>query len=156
MRGGKREERILGSADFPNFFRKPYGAGWALVGDAGYHKDPVTAQGITDAFRDAALLTEAIDEGFRGGRLLEALACYEAKRNTAAMPMFEFTCQVAAMEPQSPEMHALVGALRGNQAGIDRFLGVLAGTTAFADFFSEDNIGQIMASRRESAASAIN
>ena len=40
----------MGATDIPNFFRKPYGSGWALVGDAGYHKDPYTAQGITDAF----------------------------------------------------------------------------------------------------------
>jgi flavin-dependent dehydrogenase len=154
MRGGKREERILGSADFPNFFRKPYGPGWALVGDAGYHKDPLTAQGISDAFRDAALLADAIDEGFRGGRLLDALAGYETKRNAAAKPMFDFTCQVAAMEPPSPEMQALMSALRGNQAQINRFFGVMAGTTAFADFFSEENIGQIMAARPEPALSA--
>ena len=63
---GKREERFVGTADVPNFFRKPYGPGWALVGDAGYHKDPVTAQGMTDAFRDAELLVEAIDAGFSG------------------------------------------------------------------------------------------
>src|SRR5258706_4410935 len=53
LRNGKQEERFVGTADLPNFFRKPYGPGWALVGDAGYHKDPYTGQGITDAFRDA-------------------------------------------------------------------------------------------------------
>ncbi len=146
MASGRREERIMGSADFPNFFRKPYGPGWALVGDAGYHKDPLTAQGITDAFRDAGLLAGAIDDGFRDGRLMDALAGYEAKRNAAAKPMFDFTCQVAAMEPPPPHMQALMGALRGNQEQIDRFFGVMAGTTAFGDFFSDENIGQIMAS----------
>jgi flavin-dependent dehydrogenase len=40
MRAGKRAERFVGTVDLPNFFRKPYGPGWALVGDAGYHKDP--------------------------------------------------------------------------------------------------------------------
>ena len=44
----------------------PTDPGWALVGDAGYHKDPNTAQGITDAFRDAELLAEAIDAGLAG------------------------------------------------------------------------------------------
>ena len=42
-----------GTGDLPGFFHKPYGPGWALVGDAGYHKHPITAFGITDAFRDA-------------------------------------------------------------------------------------------------------
>ena len=51
-----------------NFFRKPYGPGWALVGDAGYNKDPITAQGITDAFRDAGLCSAAADQAFAGAR----------------------------------------------------------------------------------------
>lgn len=54
----------MGTADVPNFFSKPYGSGWALVGDAGYHKDLVTAQGITDAFQHAELLVQAIDAAF--------------------------------------------------------------------------------------------
>ncbi len=53
IRAAKREERIVGTGDLPNFFRKPYGPGWALVGDAGYHKHPITGFGIMDAFRDA-------------------------------------------------------------------------------------------------------
>ena len=44
----------------PNYYRKPYGQGWALVGDAGYHRDPVLAQGISDALRDSGLLAEAL------------------------------------------------------------------------------------------------
>ena len=54
VRGATREARFAGGA-VPNFFRKPFGPGWALVGDAGYTKDPITAQGISDAFRDAEL-----------------------------------------------------------------------------------------------------
>ena len=100
VRHGKREERFVGTADLPNFFRKPYGPGWALVGDSGYHKDPITAQGITDAFRDAELLANAIDEGFSERRPLdEALASYERKRNEKAMPLYEFTCQLASLPP---------------------------------------------------------
>ena len=44
------------SIELPNVVRQPYGPGWALVGDAGYHRDPITGHGITDAFRDAELL----------------------------------------------------------------------------------------------------
>jgi len=54
----------------PNFFRKPYGPGWALIGDAGYNKDFITAQGIHDAFRDAELCVTALDEAFGGVSLL--------------------------------------------------------------------------------------
>ena len=87
VRAGRREERFVGTSSTANFFRKPYGPGWALVGDAGYHKDPSTAQGISDSFRDAELLTEAIDQGFSGRRpLAEALADYERRRNTSVRP----------------------------------------------------------------------
>ena len=79
IRQGKREANFVGTGVLPNFFRKPYGAGWALVGDAGYHKDPQGAQGITDAFRDAELVAEAIDAGLSERQALdEALADYDA------------------------------------------------------------------------------
>ena len=66
VRAGSRAEKFRGSADLRGFFRRPYGPGWALVGDAGYHKNPITAEGITDAFRDAELLADAIDDTFAG------------------------------------------------------------------------------------------
>ena len=104
LRGAKREEPFLGTADQPNFFRRPYGPGWALVGDAGYHRDFTTGLGITDAFRDADLLAEAIDDGFAGRRPLdEALSGYEQQRNEIATPLYEFTCQLAAGELGGPE-----------------------------------------------------
>ena len=55
VRGATREERFHGGS-VPNFFRRPYGPGWALVGDAGYTRDSITAQGISDAFLDAESL----------------------------------------------------------------------------------------------------
>jgi flavin-dependent dehydrogenase len=63
---GKRETRFVGTADLPNFFHQPYGPGWALVGDAGYHRDPITAQGISDAFRGAEFLAGALDDWLAG------------------------------------------------------------------------------------------
>jgi 2-polyprenyl-6-methoxyphenol hydroxylase-like FAD-dependent oxidoreductase len=97
VRAGKREERWMGTADVPNFFRKPWGDGWALVGDAGYMKDPVTGFGITDAFRDAELLATALDEALSGRRPAdEALAAYQEQRDTAAIPIYEFTLQMAS------------------------------------------------------------
>jgi flavin-dependent dehydrogenase len=116
VRQGKREERFVGTADLPNFFRKPSGPGWALVGDAGYHKDPITAQGISDAFRGAETLAEALDAGFSGREPLEAaLARLERKRDEEAMPMYEFTCQLATLEPPPPVMQQLFTALHGTK-----------------------------------------
>jgi flavin-dependent dehydrogenase len=110
VKNGKREERWQGTADVPNFFRKPYGPGWALVGDAGYHRDPVTGLGINDAFRDAELLAAALDEGLSGRTPMEdALAGYEQQRNTIARPMYEFTVAMASGNPP-PEMLAAIEA----------------------------------------------
>ena len=75
LQRARREEKWVGTAGVPNYFRKPYGPGWALVGDAGYDKDPLTAQGISDAFIDAENVAEALDTGFSGrGALEESLA----------------------------------------------------------------------------------
>ena len=68
IRAGRRAERFRGTPDLPSFFRKPYGPGWALVGDAGLLLDPITGQGIGDAFRDAELLAGAVVAGLGGDR----------------------------------------------------------------------------------------
>ncbi|HEX8219633.1 MAG TPA: NAD(P)/FAD-dependent oxidoreductase [Chloroflexia bacterium] len=100
VRAGHREERFYGTGDLPNFFRKPYGPGWALVGDAGYHKDPISARGVSDAMRDAELLAEAVDAGFSGRLPLdEAMGEYERQRNEAARPEYAETCQSASFRP---------------------------------------------------------
>jgi flavin-dependent dehydrogenase len=146
VRNSKQEERILGAGEIPNFFRKPYGPGWALVGDAGYHKDPFTAQGIADAFFGAELLSEAIDAGFSERRPLEeALADYERQRNQDAFPKYELNCQMASFEPPTPEMQQLFMALQGNRAETSRFLGTIVGTVPVPEFFAPENLQRIIA-----------
>jgi flavin-dependent dehydrogenase len=145
LRAGRREEPIRGTGDIPNFFRKPYGAGWALVGDAGYNKDPITAQGITDSFKQAELLAEAIDAGLSGRKPMEeALAEYERRRNEGALPMYELTCQLAALAPPPAEMIQLFEALRENQEEANRFIGVTAGTVPVEEFYAPQNVRRII------------
>ena len=111
LRNAKREERFIGTNDQPNFCRKPYGNGWALVGDAGYHRDFSTGLGIADAFRDCELLTDAIDEGFSGKRPIdEAMADYEANRNEIAEPLYELTIQLISGDQPTPEQFIAFGA----------------------------------------------
>jgi len=130
-----------------NYFRKPYGAGWALVGDAGYNKDPVTAQGISDAFRDAELLADALDAGFTGARPLdEALADYERLRNALVKPMYDYTCLLALLGPPTEEDKLLFMALAENRVEADRFFGALAGTVPVGEFFSSANVERIVSS----------
>jgi 2-polyprenyl-6-methoxyphenol hydroxylase-like FAD-dependent oxidoreductase len=103
--GARREERVAGSGA-ANHFRTPYGPGWALVGDAGYLTDPVTAQGITDAFHDAELCTQAVHETFTASRTYtEAMASYQRRRDARVLPLYEFTTQIGDLaEPPPPEL----------------------------------------------------
>jgi flavin-dependent dehydrogenase len=145
LAGARRESKIFGGST-PNFFRKPFGPGWALVGDAGYLKDPVTAQGIVNAFRDAELVTTAIDAWRSGTRPYDAaMADYQATRDRESLPMFNFTCQLAALEPPPPDFVALLGAVHGNQEATDHFCRINAGVTSPDEFFAEANVGRIFA-----------
>ena len=83
----------------PGRFRKPYGPGWALVGDAGYFKDPFAAHGISDAFRDAELLVDAVAD--------EDLARYERLRDRLSSPLFDVLEQIASYEWDLDSLPAL-------------------------------------------------
>jgi flavin-dependent dehydrogenase len=149
VRRGRREEKWYGTAGVPGYFRKPYGKGWALVGDASYNRDPITAQGMSDAFIDAESLAEALACALAGnGTFEERLAAHETARNERVRPMYEFTTQLATLEAPPPEMQALFGALRGNPDATNAFLSALTGAIPLTDFMSNDNIGRIMAAAR--------
>ena len=80
--------------------RRAHGPGWALVGDAGYHRDAVTGHGISDAFRDAELLAVALDQALRGDAdEAAALAGYQRQRDQALREVFDLTCALAAYPP---------------------------------------------------------
>jgi flavin-dependent dehydrogenase len=122
IRAGRREEPFRGATDLPNFFRKPYGAGWALVGDAGMHKDPYLALGICDAFRDVDMLVEALDAGLAGRREMEpALADYERRRNDDSRDDYWQNLSGARFEPPPAEFMRLRAALRGNPEATRQF-----------------------------------
>ena len=145
VRQGRREEKWYGMAGVPGFFRKPYGKGWALVGDASYTRDPITAQGISDAFIDAAALTEALSTWLSGNGTFEDLMnTHEAARNDRVRPMYDFTNELAALEPPPPEMQALFGALRDNQNATNAFLSAITGAVPLRDFMSKANLDRIL------------
>jgi 2-polyprenyl-6-methoxyphenol hydroxylase-like FAD-dependent oxidoreductase len=83
---------VRGGVDLPNHIRRPHGPGWALVGDAGYHRDPITGHGITDAFRDAELLATALDTGIRDpASEADAMAAYQRTRDAMLRETFDLT-----------------------------------------------------------------
>ncbi len=145
VRAGRRAERFAGTAGIPNYVRKPYGPGWALVGDAGCHKDPITGYGITDAFRDAELLADALDAGLAGRAPMEqALAHYESTRNAAMLDLYRFTCAQARLEGPSEMLLALIRALAGNAEDTSRFMGTIATSVPQAEFYAPANLMRIM------------
>lgn len=147
LQAAKREEKWFGTAGLPNYFRQAFGPGWALVGDAGYNKDPITAQGISDAFVDAENLTNALDDGWSGRLPLDdALAEYQSSRDRRAKPMYDFTCQLATLEPPPPPMQGLFAALRGNQDATNEFYSALTGSRPLPAFMNPENLDRIMAS----------
>jgi 2-polyprenyl-6-methoxyphenol hydroxylase-like FAD-dependent oxidoreductase len=145
VRAATRVERFTAAA-VPNFFRVPYGPGWVLVGDAGYTKDPITAQGMPDAFLDAERVAAALDDVFTGRRPFdEALRDAHQARDAHAMPVYEFTTTLATLAPPPPEQVQLLAAASGNQAATDGFVSLTTGVLSPADYFSDENVGSILA-----------
>ena len=100
LRHARRTSPVQGVLRQPNQLRQAFGPGWALVGDAGYYRDAITAYGISDAFRDAKLLAVALDQAL-GAEAEEttALAAYQQQRDHALREIFEITCRLAAYPP---------------------------------------------------------
>jgi menaquinone-9 beta-reductase len=103
---GLAESRLRGFPGHQGFFRQAHGPGWALVGDAGYFKDPLTAHGITDALRDAELLARAIDDGSS-----EAFVQYQEQRDMASLELFETTDAIASFTWNLADVRVLHEAL---------------------------------------------
>jgi 2-polyprenyl-6-methoxyphenol hydroxylase-like FAD-dependent oxidoreductase len=144
LHGARREARLFGAAT-PNFFRKPFGPGWVLVGDAGYLKDPITAQGITDAFGDSERCARALHEALSGTRPFDdAMGAFQRERDEHVLPMYEFTCQLATMAPPPSEAQQLFAAVATNQGAMDAFARMNAGTISPAQFFAPENVAAIM------------
>jgi flavin-dependent dehydrogenase len=146
VRAGRRAEGFSGAANLPNLLRRPYGPGWALVGDAGCHKDPYLALGICDAFRDADLLVDAIDLGLTARQPLdEAMADYERRRNEATLAEFQMNLDLARFTPFPADQQRLQSALHGNQEATNRFFMAREGMIPPETFFNPDNLQRILA-----------
>ena len=96
VRGADQTSPVRGMLRMPNHVRRAFGPGWALVGDAGYHRDAITGHGISDAFRDAELLASALDTALRDpAEETAALTAYGRDRDRLARPVLDLTCELA-------------------------------------------------------------
>jgi flavin-dependent dehydrogenase len=149
VRAGRQAERFYGCADLPNFYRKPYGSGWALIGDAGVHKDPYLALGICDGMRDAMFLAEAIGEGLGGTRTLSnALADFESRRNEASAADYENNVTSARFTPSPPEFLAVRAAVRDKPEEATRLIKAQMRMIDPASFFNSQNLQRLLSTTR--------
>ncbi|MCM3921470.1 NAD(P)/FAD-dependent oxidoreductase [Frankia sp. AiPs1] len=143
LRAATRTERFRGLRYADSFYRRSHGPGWALVGDAGYHKDPLTAWGITDAFRHAELLAEALHRGLSGESPIDgAVADYVARRDRASAGTFAFTVAVAALT-LPPFLHATLSAATRSPAYRAKFFAMVGGGYPGEEFFAPDHLAAL-------------
>lgn len=107
----RRTSRLMGLSSHESFYRKPFGPGWALVGDAGYYRDPLLGQGINDALRDAEALAGALHGVFSGAQEWDsALDAYEKQRNAATGMLYNLTALLCKDLNPSPEVLQMLAA----------------------------------------------
>jgi flavin-dependent dehydrogenase len=145
LRAGKRADNFITGRLPRCFFRKPYGPGWALTGDAGAAYEYSTAQGITNALRQAQLIADAIDDGLAGRKPMEAaLADFERVRNEIEYPYYDFTYHQGTFQPPPPETVPLFGAMARSPRATSEFFGLFAQTMSPAAFFAPESVERIM------------
>ena len=149
LAAGRREERFFGTADLPNFYRQSSGAGWALVGDAAFHRDPVTGQGIGDAFDDAEAVAQAVHQGLAGTEPMEsALARCQAERDIRTRSVWEYALKIASLAADSPTAEAYKRAAGRDPDEVARMLGVYGGAIPHWEVFTPDNFKRVLAGAR--------
>lgn len=137
MSAGERVEQLYGTGHQENYFRKAYGPGWALVGDAVHHKDSITARGITDAFVQSQSLVEHIGSELHDEAALKtALKRYENDLDAEFSNLYQGVLNVAELNPEG--RRELLRSLVGHQDLIDRYFSTVSGAISFDDFYNEE------------------
>jgi len=153
VRSGQRESKYRGTNALPNFFREAHGPGWALIGDAALHRDPITAQGITNAFNHAHLLAEELGAAFEGDKPIHlALSSYDLRQVEQLKPMFDYTVQFARLQPLSSPARAMLAAAAHDQAATSAFIGAFIGSVKLRDVFPAEIIEGFSQTVRQLAA----
>jgi flavin-dependent dehydrogenase len=141
IRAAQRVGPVRATNDLPNRFHRPYGPGWALVGDAGLVMDPITGQGIGHALRDAGLLADAITETLGERRSsAKAMSAYQKQRDQLSRGMYNFTVRLAALSPPSAAERMLFAAIAERPDQSARFFAGLTGAEPISDFMGARNM----------------
>jgi flavin-dependent dehydrogenase len=143
VRAGKQVEALKGTNKLPNFFRQSWGRGWALVGDAAYHRDPITGMGIGDALLGAQLLADAIHSAFTKGETFEtALPNYQLELRRRTRDLYDYTLRSAQLLDPAPLMPFYEGVSRDEDA-TRHMMNVLTGASSYRTLFNPANIARI-------------
>lgn len=135
------------TASVPNYFRESWGPGWALVGDAGYCRDPATASGITDALRGADHLSTALHKIWSSGQdEARTLRAYEHRRNGIQRPYFEYTTDFAKLVPYTPDVERVITLASEDPEHAIALTGLFAQTADPREVFSPVAMGRILRS----------
>jgi len=136
VRNARLVSKVYRYTALPNFYRKPFGPGWALVGDAGHSRDPILAQGMHEAFLDAESLADALDDGFSGRESLEeSLQRHEKQRNARTWHTYRLCLQAAQFHlPSMERSRRFLGVLRDDPELIGEYRGLIAGSTDPLEF----------------------
>ena len=141
MRGGRQAERLYGTGDQQNFFRQAAGRGWALVGDAGHHKDSITARGISDAFLQAELLVDTVGPDLGDPTRLER---FGAERDAKLLGIYHSTLLAAGLSI-APDRLALLRAIATRQELVDCYFATVAGACEIDDFYGMPELAEVLA-----------
>jgi flavin-dependent dehydrogenase len=127
LAGGEMASKVRVATDTTSYFRRSSGPGWALPGDAGHFKDPVTAQGIRDALRFGRLLGEAVAPVLGDPALLDAaVAAWEERREHECLGTYVWTNALGRGEAMTPLEVELYRTLAHDRAAMTEVLDVFS------------------------------
>ncbi len=145
--GARLVSKVRHTNSTASYFRRSRGPGWALPGDAGHFKDPVTAQGIRDAIRFGRLLGEKVAPVLDGDRRLldQALTEWERNRDAECIEMYQWTNRLGRAEEMSPIEAELYSQGSADPELARGFLDVMARTRTPREVMTTRRVGRLMA-----------
>lgn len=142
-------DRLHGTGDQRNFFRRAHGPGWVLVGDAGHHKDSINAHGITDAFLQSELLAQELGGGddpeatIRDPvRLDAALARFAAARDEHMFPTYQTNLLTARLDPSADRL-PMLRVIQDSPELTERYFSVVAGILSPEELLTKDLLARL-------------